>query len=224
MGYTSDKVTEYLSSHYRPLDEDLAEFRRYNEENNVPLILRETESLLSLLIEMVRPHRILEIGTAYGYSALFFARRAPEASVTTIERSEHMIPIAASTFEDWPEGSRIDFRTGDAGAILEEMTEEMRKDPDGLPPYDLVFIDAGKSHYKEFFDRAEQLARPGALIVCDNILMHGWTVDRSYDGAKRHRTNVKYMRQFIEYISEREDLTVSLLSSGDGLAVIRLHD
>ena len=224
MGYTSDKVTEYLSSHYRPLDEDLAEFRRYNEENNVPLILRETESLLSLLIEMVRPHRILEIGTAYGYSALFFARRAPEARVTTIERSEHMIPIAASTFEDWPEGSRIDFRTGDAGAILEEMTEEMRKDPDGLPPFDLVFIDAGKSHYKEFFDRAEQLARPGALIVCDNILMHGWTVDRSYDGAKRHRTNVKYMRQFIEYISEREDLTVSLLSSGDGLAVIRLHD
>ena len=224
MGYTSDKVTEYLSSHYRPLDEDLAEFRRYNEENNVPLILRETESLLSLLIEMVRPHRILEIGTAYGYSALFFARRAPEARVTTIERSEHMIPIAASTFEDWPEGSRIDFRTGDAGAILEEMTEEMRMDPDGLPPYNLVFIDAGKSHYKEFFDRAEQLARPGALIVCDNILMHGWTVDRSYDGAKRHRTNVKYMRQFIEYISEREDLTVSLLSSGDGLAVIRLHD
>ena len=54
--------------------------------------------------------------------------------------------------------------------------------------------------------------------------MHGWTVDRSYDGAKRHRTNVKYMRQFIEYITEREDQTVSLLSSGDGLAVIRLHD
>ena len=224
MGYTSDKVTEYLSSHYRPLDEDLAGFRKYNEENSVPLILRETESLLALLIEMVRPRRILEIGTAYGYSALFFARSAPEAMVTTIERSEHMIPIAAATFEDWPEGSRIDFRTGDAGAILEELTAEMRKDPDGAQPYDFVFIDAGKSHYKEFFDRAEQLARPGALIVCDNILMHGWTVDRSYDGAKRHRTNVKYMRQFIEYISEREDLTVSLLSSGDGLAVIRLHD
>ena len=78
MGYTSDKVTEYLSSHYRPLDEDLAEFRRYNEENNVPLILRETESLLSLLIEMVRPHRILEIGTAYGYSALFSLGRSPK--------------------------------------------------------------------------------------------------------------------------------------------------
>ena len=87
MGYTSDKVTEYLSSHYKPLDEDLAGFRCFNEENNVPLILRETESLLSLLIEMIRPRRILEIGTAYGYSALFFARKAPEAKITTIERS-----------------------------------------------------------------------------------------------------------------------------------------
>ena len=91
-------------------------------------------------------------------------------------------------------------------------------------PFDFIFIDAGKSHYRDFFDRAEQLAAPGALIVCDNILMHGWTVDRSYEGARRHRTNVKYMRQFIEYINTREDLTVSLLSSGDGLAVIRLHE
>ena len=104
------------------------------------------------------------------------------------------------------------------------MTEEMKQNPGSTELFDFVFIDAGKSHYREFFDRAEQLARPGALIVCDNILMHGWTVDRSYEGAKRHRTNVKYMRQFIKYISEREDLTVSLLSSGDGLAVIRLHD
>ena len=224
MGYTSDKVTEYLSSHYKPLDDDLAEFRLYNEENNVPLILRETESLLALLIEMIKPRRILEIGTAYGYSALFFARLAPDARITTIERSEHMIPVAAGSFEDWPEGERIDFRTGDADAVLDEMTEEMKQNPGSTELFDFVFIDAGKSHYREFFDRAEQLARPGALIVCDNILMHGWTVDRSYTGAKRHRTNVKYMRMFIDYINERDDLTVSLLSSGDGLAVIRLND
>ena len=224
MGYTSDKVTEYLSSHYKPLDEDLAGFRCFNEENNVPLILRETESLLSLLIEMIRPRRILEIGTAYGYSALFFARKAPEAKITTIERSEHMINKAEQAFEDRPEKDRIEFLTGDAGTILSGMVEDRQRDPASFEPFDFVFIDAGKSHYKEFFDRAEQLARPGALILCDNILMHGWTVDRSYDGAKRHRTNVKYMRQFIEYITEREDQTVSLLSSGDGLAVIRLHD
>ena len=224
MGFTNEKVTDYISSHYTPLDEQLGSFREYNEENNVPLILRETESFLSLLLELTHPRRILEIGTAYGYSALFFARKVPDAVVTTIDRNPHMIPVASSYFEDWEEGSRIDFRTGDAEQVLDEMISERRSSSQNILPFDFIFIDAGKSHYRDFFDRAEQLAAPGALIVCDNILMHGWTVDRSYEGARRHRTNVKYMRQFIEYINTREDLTVSLLSSGDGLAVIRLHE
>lgn len=224
MGFTNDKVIEFISSHYRPLDEDLGQFRCYNEENNVPLILRETESFLSFIIELTSPRRILEIGTAYGYSALFFAKKAPDAEITTIDRNEHMIPVAMENFASRPEGERIDFRIGDADAVLDQMIAERECGKGDPEPFDLVFIDAGKSHYREFFDKAEQLARPGALIICDNILMHGWTVDRSYEGAKRHRTNVKYMRQFIEYINEREDLTVSLLSSGDGLAVIRIHD
>ena len=224
MGFTNEKVTDFISSHYAPLDEQLGSFREYNEENNVPLILRETESFLSLLLELSHPRRILEIGTAYGYSALFFARKVPDAFITTIDRNPHMIPVASSIFEDWVEGSRIDFRTGDAQQVLDEMISEKEADPKKTPPFDFIFIDAGKSHYRDFFDKAEQLAAPGALIVCDNILMHGWTVDRSYEGAKRHRTNVKYMRQFIDYISGRKDLTVSLLSSGDGLAVIRLHE
>lgn len=222
MSFTSDKVTEYISSHYTPLDEDLRQFREYNEQNSVPLILRETESFLSLLLELAQPERILEIGTAYGYSALFFAKKMPQARITTIDRNEHMIPVAYENFACRPEGSRIDFRTGDADAVLDQMIEEQAVN--AARPFDFIFIDAGKSHYRDFFDRAEKLARPGALIVCDNILMHGWTVDRSYQGAKRHRTNVKYMRMFIDYIHERDDLTVSLLSSGDGLAVIRIND
>ena len=222
MSFTSDKVTEYISSHYRPVDSDLGSFRQFNEENNVPLILKETESFLSLLLELTRPDHILEIGTAYGYSALFFARKRPQARITTIDRNEHMIPVASENFASRPEGKRIDFRIGDADKVLDEMIEEQARTQSD--PFDFIFIDAGKSHYREFFDRAEKLARPGALIVCDNILMHGWTVDRSYQGAKRHRTNVKYMRMFIDYINEREDQTVSLLSSGDGLAVIRLND
>ena len=216
MGFTNDKVTEYINSFYKPVDDDLASFRALNEENEAPLILKETEGFLSLLLELTKPSHILEIGTAYGYSALFFAKKLPEARVTTIDRAPRMIGMAEANFSDRPEGSRIDFRTGDADKVLDELADETGDDL-----YDFVFIDAGKSHYREFFDKAEKLIKPSTLIVCDNILMHGWTVDRSYEGAKRHRTNVKYMRQFIDYINEREDLTVSLLSSGDGLAVIR---
>lgn len=222
MGFTNDKVTEYIGSHYSALDEDLSAFRAFNEENNVPLILKETESFLSFMLELLHPENILEIGTAYGYSALFFARKLPGAHVTTIDRNEHMIPVARQNFGSRPEGERIDFRIGDAETILDQMIEENAGDSSSL--FDFIFIDAGKSHYRDFFDRAEQLAKPGAVIICDNILMHGWTVDRSYEGAKRHRTNVKYMRQFIDYINGRDDLTVSLLSSGDGLALIRLNN
>jgi len=221
MNITNDKVTEYINSYYKPIDKELGEFRLRNEENGVPLILKETENFLAFLLNVIKPQHILEIGTAYGYSAIFFARLLPEAKITTIDRGQRMIPVAETTFNEWPEGERIDFITGDAREVLDDLIAKNKDNPN---PYDFVFIDAGKSHYKEFFDRAEQLCKPGAVIVCDNILMRGWIVDRSYEGGKRHRTNIKYMKQFIEYINGREDLTVSLLSSGDGLAVIKLND
>ncbi|MBQ0018738.1 MAG: O-methyltransferase [Clostridiales bacterium] len=219
MNITNDKVTDFLNSYYKPLDKDLAELRAENEANNVPLILRETESILSILLKQLQPEHILEIGTAYGYSALFFAKALPNARITTIDRGPVMIPVATRNFESYPEGERIEFLKGDAVEMLDKLIEERKDDP-----YDFVFIDAGKSHYKEFFDRAEQLCRPGAFVVCDNILMRGWIVDRSYEGGKRHRTNIKYMKQFLDYINEREDLTVSMLSSGDGLALIKFNE
>lgn len=219
---TDEKIVEYLNSYYRPVDEEMEQFRNLNEEKGVPLILRETESFLSMLISLIKPSNILEIGTAYGYSSIFFARSLPDATITTIDRGQRMIPIATKNFEEWPEGSRIHFLNGDADVVLDSMIDEAKSNSN-FKKYDFAFIDAGKSHYREFLDRVEQLCNPGAVIVCDNILMRGWIVDRSIEGGKRHRTNIKYMKQFIDYICNREDLTVSLLSSGDGLAVIKLH-
>lgn len=219
---TDEKIVEYLNSYYRAVDDEMADFRAYNEEKGVPLILRETESYLRMLISILKPSNILEIGTAYGYSSIFFARCLPDARITTIDRGKRMIPIATKNFEEWPEGERINFLNGDADVILDELIKQSSEDTN-FELFDFVFIDAGKSHYKEFFDRAEKLCKPGTVIVCDNILMRGWIVDRSIEGGKRHRTNIKYMKQFIDYICNRDDLTVSLLSSGDGLAVIRLN-
>ncbi|HHW95235.1 MAG TPA: O-methyltransferase [Mogibacterium sp.] len=223
MSTFNEQVTAFIESYYKPLDEKLDELRKENEEKGIPIILKETESFLSLILSLIRPGQILEIGTAYGYSALFFARSLPESKITTIERSQKMIQVASANFENFQGGERIDFRTGDATEILDQMIQEnaIKTSPCF---YDFVFIDAGKSHYKEFFDKAEKLCNPGAIIVCDNILMHGWIVDSSFEGFKRHRTNIKYMKKFIEYIKERADLTVSLLSSGDGLAIIRLNN
>ena len=84
-----------------------------------------------------------------------------------------------------------------------------------------MFIDAAKSHYKEFFEAAEKICTKDALIVCDNILLKGWIVEAEGKEAKRHRTSIKYMKKFLEYLRERDDLEVSILTGADGLAIIR---
>ncbi len=223
-GIPSEKelILQYLDKHYKPLDSQMMELREINEAKNVPLILRETEGFLSLLMDVLKPTNILEIGTAYGYSALFFARKCKDARVTTIDRSPLMIENALINFDKYEGGARICFLNGGADEILDSLHHRLENSE--IQPFDFVFIDAGKSHYKDFFIKAEKLCKPGSVVVCDNILMHGWLVDKKADGAKRHRTNVKYMRQFIDYISERADLSVSLLASGDGLAVIKLSN
>lgn len=213
-------LKEFVDSHHKALDEDLAELRRSNESESVPLILTETEEILNLLTGLTKPRRILELGTAHGYSALFFAKKLPEAHITTIERNPAMIVYAEAEFAKRKESERIDFRIGDAGEILDRFVEEL-KEADESEKFDFVFIDAAKSHYKEFLEQAEKICTKDAIVVCDNILLKGWIVEADGAEAKRHRTNIKYMKQFLDYLKERDDLETTILTGGDGLAIIR---
>jgi predicted O-methyltransferase YrrM len=87
--------------------------------------------------------------------------------------------------------------------------------------FDFVFIDAAKSHYREFFEAAEKICTRDALIVCDNILLNGWILEADGKDAKRHRTSIKYMKKFLDYLRQRDDIEVSILTGADGLAIIR---
>ena len=216
-------LKEFADRHHKALDDDLAELRRSNEDESVPLILAETEDVLNILTSLTRPKRILEIGTAHGYSALFFAKKLPEARVTTIERNPAMIVHAEEEFAKRSESERIDLRTGDAGVILDSLAKEL-KDAGEQEKFDFVFIDAAKSHYREFLEQAEKICTKDALIVCDNILLKGWIIEADGAAAKRHRTSIKYMKQFLTYLKERDDLEVAILTGGDGLAIIRFKN
>ncbi len=221
MKYVRDiPFKEFVDSNHKAVDEDLAELRRSNENESVPLIFTETEEILGLLIGLTHPSRILEIGTAHGYSSLYFAKKLPDAHITTIERNPVMIESARAEFASRKEGERIDLRTGDAIEILDELVKNLA-DADQSEKYDFVFIDAAKSHYREFLEAAEKICTKDALIVCDNILLNGWILQAEGSAAKRHRTSIKYMKKFIEYIRSRDDLEVSILTGADGLAVIR---
>ena len=221
MKYVRDiPFKEFVDSYHKAVDEDLADLRHSNEEESVPLIFTETEQMLGLLIGLTHPSRILEIGTAHGYSSLFFAKKLHGARITTIERNPVMAEAAGAEFASRKEGERIDFRVGDASGILDELVNTL-SDADESEKYDFVFIDAAKSHYREFFEAAEKICTRDALIVCDNILLNGWLLVGDGKDAKRHRTSIKYMKKFLDYLRQRNDIEVSILTGADGLAIIR---
>ena len=130
------------------------------------------------------------------------------------------VVICSYNFASRKEGARIDFRFGDAEGILDELVEDL-SDADDSEKFDFVFIDAAKSHYREFFEAAEKICTGNALIVCDNILLNGWILEADGKDAKRHRTSIKYMKKFLEYLRQRDDLEVTILTGADGLAIIR---
>ena len=210
------KRHDFIEELYKPLSDELFELRRLNEEEGIPLILRETEDMLSVLLDIHKPHSILEVGTAYGYSSVFFAIKCPDARITTIEKSDKMLENAKITFEKYGLSDRIEILEGDAEEMLKSLSKSSK--------YDFVFIDAAKTHYREYFDLAFDHLNSGAVIVCDDVLIKGWIYDRSLPGSKRHRTSVKYMKSFLEYIKSREDLSVAVTGSADGLAIIKLND
>lgn len=217
MSIKNDRVTEYLDGLYQPLNDALRQLRADAEEYHVPIILRETEACILNIIRMKKPRRILEIGTAVGYSALCFAAAFPEAEIVSLEVSEEMYRTALANVERFGFDRRIQIKLGDAVESLKELSSSITNvDTAG---FDLVFIDAAKSHYREFWDSSIPLCRKGAVILSDNVLLKASTASDEYVTEKRHKTSVKRMREFIEYITKLDYADTAVLSVGDGVAV-----
>ncbi len=217
MNITNDKVTEYINQYYRPVNQQMAELRREAEERHVPIILRETESFLATQLEIIRPRKILEIGTAIGYSAAFFALKCGKGTrVFTIEADAEKHREARERIESMGLSEQVTLLLGDGAGETEKLFEAGEKD------FDLIFIDASKSHYREFWDAAMKVAAPGATVICDNILMKAMTASDEYDRNGRHKTNIRNMRQFVDYITSLSNCSTVITSMGDGLAISRL--
>lgn len=207
----NEKVTEYLDGIYHSPDDAIAALRAEAEAEYVPVILRDTERFLMTLTRMLRPARILEIGTAIGYSAICFAKAAGAlASVVTLEKEEAMAVRAQENIRRLGYGQQIQVIQGDALERLPEI--------EGI--FDLVFIDAAKSHYRRYWDLVFPRCRSGSVIVCDNVLLRGSVTDEGYDSSpRRHHTSIKRMRAFLESITADPSVETSVMTVGDGLSV-----
>ena len=214
---TNDKVTEYICQYYHPENDELAHLREIGERDNVPIILKETEMILTTLLNLKKPTKILEIGTAIGYSSIYFATMCPEAEIYTIEKNEQMLQAARHNIKEAGLDNRIHSLYGDGQEQIDKLRDQ------GICDFDFVFIDAAKSHYRRFFDAALSVSTPDAILVSDNVLQRGMTVADEYDTHGKHKTNSRNMREFVEYICNDPSMHTSLMSIGDGLAISTLR-
>lgn len=198
----------------RPLTEGLGWLRGVCERRGVPLIRRDQEPVMAELLRRAAPARILEVGTALGYSACFMATVLPEASVTTIEIYDRSFYDAKEAIARLGLSDRIRQCLGDAKDVLPQLAAEGDH-------YDLAFIDAAKSHYREYFEQAMRMMDTGGLILCDNLML-GASLDDPGEGDRRHRTSAKKMEQFLNDLRCDTRVETTFYDCGDGLSVSRI--
>lgn len=206
----NDRLTTFINSLDQGNPAWLNELEKEALETNVPIIRRDTQSLLRTLIASVRPGRILEVGTAVGFSALCMSEYAPEGCrITTIEKYEKRIPIARQNFARYGREDAITLLEGDAADILAEMEGE----------YDFIFMDAAKGQYLHFMPDVVRLLRIGGMLVSDNVLQDGDILESRYAVTRRDRTIHARMREYLYELKHHPRLVTSILPVGDGVAV-----
>ncbi|HBA50255.1 MAG TPA: O-methyltransferase [Lachnospiraceae bacterium] len=179
-------------------------------ENRIPVIRKSMQSLLKFLLALKKPHTILEVGTAVGFSALLMSEYGPEDShITTIENYEKRIPVARENFRRAGKEDRITLLEGDAAEILSELPGT----------YDMIFMDAAKGQYLHFLPDVLRLLAPGGLLVSDNVLQDGDVIESRFAVTRRNRTIHARMREYLYELKHHPKLETVVLPVGDGVTL-----
>ena len=205
-----ERIITFINSMDRENSEILEDIEREALEAYVPIIRKETQSFLKVLITIQKPMRILEVGTAVGFSALLMSEYAPDGcEITTIEKYEKRIPIARGNFRRAGKENQITLLEGDALEVLKSLEGS----------YDFIFMDAAKGQYINYLPEALRLLPKGGILVSDNVLQDGEVVESRFAVERRNRTIHARMREYLYELKRREELVTSILPLGDGLAV-----
>lgn len=178
--------------------------------DEVPIIRKEMGNLLKVLLQLVQPERILEVGTAVGYSSILMSENMPHnCTITTIENYDKRIPVAKNNFKRAGKEDVITLIEGDALEVLKTL--------DG--PYDFIFMDAAKGQYINYLPDIKRVLRKGGLLISDNILQEGEIVESRYAVTRRNRTIHARIREYVYELTHSEDFVTSIVSIGDGITL-----
>lgn len=207
-------VDERMVTYINSLDKGNTPFLNALEQealnDHVPIIRREMQSFLKVLLRLKEPERILEVGTAVGFSTLLMSTYAPEnCKIITIENYEKRIPIARQNIQKAGREDQITLLPGDAQEILKTLEE----------PFDFIFMDAAKGQYIHFLPEVMRLLKPGGVLISDNVLQDGDLIESHFAVERRNRTIYKRMREYLYVLKHHEELETSILPLGDGVTI-----
>lgn len=202
-----DYILRYIRDTLPESEGQLKEMEDYAKEHSVPISQPESIRFLEIIIKIANAKKILEVGSAIGYSAIRMANAAG-GEVTTIELSDEMADIAEENIKTAGLSGKITLIRGDAREVLPNIEGE----------YDLIFVDAAKGQYAEFFEQSKRLLRKGGIMVSDNVLYKGMTAT---DELLIHRkiTLVRRLRSYLEMLKENKEFSTALIPIGDGVAL-----
>ncbi len=205
-----ERLVTFINSFDSGNTEELDQIEKEAIETYVPIIRKEMQSFLKMLLAIKKPMRILEVGTAIGFSAILMAEYNPvDCRITTIENYEKRIPIARANFERVGRENQITLLEGDAAEVLKTIEE----------PFDFIFMDAAKGQYVHFMPEVLRLLKKDGVLVSDNVLQDGDIIESRYVVTRRNRTIHKRMRDYLYQLTHHEELVTSILPIGDGITV-----
>ena len=178
--------------------------------DRVPIIRKEMQSFLKVLLMIKRPMRILEVGAAVGFSSILMSEYMPEGGhITTIENYDKRIPIARANFKRAGKEEQIDLIEGDALEVMHGLEG----------PYDLIFVDAAKGQYIHYLPEVMRLLGTDGVLVSDNVLQEGDIIESRFAVERRNRTIHSRMREYLYELKHHDQLQTSIIPLGDGVAL-----
>lgn len=206
-----DDIVHFMRKQQKQNTGFLAELEAFARQENIPIIQHEVVAYFRLLMQSLQPEKILEIGTAIGFSALLMAENVPQSKIVTIDRNEEMITFAKENFAKFDRRNQIQLLEGDAADLITNLNEE----------FDFVFMDSAKSKYIVFLPEILKHLKVGGMIVFDDIFQGGDIVKPIEEVRRGQRTIYRGLQRLFEATLDNPGLTATLLPLSDGLLMVR---
>lgn len=205
-----ERMVTYIRSLEVPESAVIEAIEQEALRDRVPIIRKEMQSFLKVLLMIKRPMRILEVGAAVGFSSILMSEYIPEGGhITTIENYDKRIPIARANFKRAGKEEQIDLIEGDALEVMHGLEG----------PYDLIFVDAAKGQYIHYLPEVMRLLGTDGVLVSDNVLQEGDIIESRFAVERRNRTIHSRMREYLYELKHHDQLQTSIISLGDGVAL-----